>query len=583
MKRQSKWMLLFLSVFFCVALISSAQERQITGTVKDTDGNPLSNASYLIKGTQTGGVTDENGHFTIKIKSANTVLIFSSVSLKPKEIRVGGSTELNIVLENAAAQLGEVVITSLGISKQNRKLGYAVSTVKADEVVRANTVSPITALQGKVAGVNINVMGASGVQSSPSIMIRGAKSLRHGRNQAMFVIDGMVIENNTYDADGVDAGSQLKNLNPDDYESITVLKGAAATSLYGSRGANGAIVITTKKGKLNQGLGISLNSTYQTENIYKNGVPLQNIYGRGFPYQREGNFLPDGTQINTSNSYGPKMDGSLHPAEYDPTKMIPYSPMPDNWKTFYQQGRYINNNVALSGGGDKFTYRLSYSNLNNNGTLPNNKVERNSFDFRTTGQLSKVFSIDACASYAMTDALNPYGQGRFFWPGGQNLGFMTYYAVPRNTDLATWRENYRNPDGSMKNYGYGLWNSQVNATFNRIDNVNNTNHEKSLLANVMLKAQLNSWIDLSAKVNLNNYKIFYENKERGSGAFGSGGSYGVGGNYSSSYNYLFSAHAVRKAFNDNLDVDIRLINELYGNGQIENYGARTDGGLIVPN
>lgn len=572
---------LLCSLLFCAALF--AQTRQVTGTVRDASNQPVVAATVKVKGSSVSTTTNAEGQFSLNVPSGSNTLEISSVGFTNQEIAIGADNTVSVSLAQNTTQMNEVVVTALGVSKQNKKLGYAVSTVRAEEIQRANTISPITALQGKVAGLDINVMGASGVQSSPSIMIRGAKSLRQGNNQAMFVIDGMVIENNTYDADAVDQGSQLKNLNPDDYESITVLKGAAATSLYGSRGANGAIVITTKKGRANQGLGISVSSTYQVENIYKNGVPLQNVYGRGFPYQREGHFLPDGTQLKTSNSYGPRMDGSLHPAEYDDTKMVPYSPQPDNWKAFYQDGIYINNNVALSGGGDKFTYRISYSNLNNKGTLPNNKVERNSFDFRTTGQLNKVFSIDGGVSYAMTDAKNPYGQGRYYWPSGQNLGFLTYYSVPRNTDLATWRDNYRNPDGSKKNYGYGQWNDVVNATFNRFDNVNNTNHERSLLTNVMLKAQLNSWIDLSAKANLNYYRIFYENKERGGDAFGAGGSYAIGGNYNTAYNYLFSAHAAQKAFNDNLDIDFRLVNEIYGTGQKESYGARTDGGLIVPN
>ncbi len=577
----TKRLLLCMLLSFFVSLAFAQQARTVTGTVKDEKGAPVPFAAVQVKGTTTGATTDENGAFSVSVSSQAPVLVVSSLGYKTVESPVGDSNTLAIVLGSNASALGEVVVTALGVEKTDRTLGYAVTTVKAEELQRANTVSPITALQGKVAGVNINVMGAAGVQSSPSVMIRGAKSLNQSRNQAMFVIDGVVIENNTYDADGVDLGSQLKNLNPDDYESVTVLKGAAATSLYGSRGANGAIVITTKKGKAGQGLGISFSSTYQTEDIYKNGLPLQDVYGNGSPYAREGHFKPDGTQVNTSLSYGPRMDGSLHPALYDKSLMVPYSPQPDNWKTFYQNGQYINNNIALSGGGEKFTYRFSYSNLQNDGTLPNNEVDRNSFDFRTTGQINKVFSLEAGASYALTDARNPYGQGRYYWTGGQNLGFLTYYTVPRNANLDEWRNNYRNEDGSMKSYGYSQWDNVLNSAFNRFDNVNNTRSEKSLLANVLLKAQVTDWLDLSARASLNDYRIFYENKERGSGAFGAGGSYGVGGNYTTGYNYLFSAHTNHQA--GDLNIDFRVINEIYGNGRRENYGARTDGGLIVPN
>ncbi|CAL1516715.1 SusC/RagA family TonB-linked outer membrane protein [Chitinophaga sp. MM2321] len=555
-------------------------QEQFKGIVRDDSKAPLAGVSVRIKGTNKGTTTNVNGEFTLATKPGD-VLQFSFVGFQSQEVTVGQQTSLNIVMQIASNELGNIVVTALGIAKRDRKLGYAATKVNVEEVRNANTVSPITALQGKVAGVNINVMGAAGVQSSPSIMIRGAKSLSKN-NQPIFVIDGMVLENNLVNGDDIDQGSQLKNLNPDDYESITVLKGAAATSLYGSRGANGAIVITTLKGKAGQGIGVSFSSTYQTQVIYDNGLPLQNVYGSGAIAYREGNFKPDGTQVATSYSFGPKMDGSMHPAIYDANKQVPYSSQPDNWKTFFQNGKYVNNNVSLSGGSEQVTYRFSYSNLRNDGTLPNNQVNRNSFDFRTTGKINKVFSVEAGASYALTDALNPYGQGRYYWTSGQNLGFLTYYSVPRNTNLADWKDSYRNADGSMKEYSYAQYNNVVREAFNRFDNVNNKRSEKSLLATVLLKAQVNDWLDLSAKANLNNYRIFYENKEKGKGAYGAGGSYGLGGQYSSGYNFLFMAHAARKLTKD-LDLDVRVVNEYYGNGRQEEYSAATKGGLIVPN
>lgn len=553
---------------------------QIRGVVTDSTGDRLQGVTVRIKGTNRGTATDVKGEFVLEA-NAGDILQFSFVGYAPQEVAASANGVMNIMMQIDSRTLNNVVITALGVGKQDRKLGYALTTVKGEELERANTISPITALQGKVAGLNINVMGASGVQSSPSIIIRGAKSLSKS-NQPIFVIDGMVIENNTYDADALDYGSQLKNLNPDDYESITVLKGAAATSLYGTRGANGAIVITSKKGKANTGLGVTYNSTYQTQVIYRNGLPLQDEYGSGSVFFREGNFKPDGTQVQTSYSFGPKMDGSMHPAIYDQSRLVPYSPQADNWKTFFQDGRYVNNNVALSGGGENVTYRFSYSNLRNDGTLPNNQVRRNNFDFRTTGRLNKVFTMEAGATYAVTDAKNPYGQGRYYWPSGSNLGFLTYYSVPRNTNLADWKNNYRNADYSYKNYGYAQYNDQVNAAFNRFDNVDNNRREKSLLANLQLNAQVTDWLDFSAKANINDYRIFYENKEKGGGKFHSGGSYGVGGEYNSYYNYLFMAHMKRKAAADNLEIDVRVFNEYYGNGRKETYGATTNGGLIVP-
>lgn len=263
-----------------------------------------------MKGTTTGGTTDNDGAFNVTVNDEGAVLVFSSLGYKTQEVPVGESNTINVALESNTSELGEVVVTALGVEKQNSKLGYSVTTVKGSDIERTNTINPITALQGKVAGVNINVSGVSGVQTSPSILIRGATSLTKN-NQPIFVVDGIVLQNNIVGPDaGGDAGSQLKNLNPDDYESITVLKGAAATSIYGSRGINGAIVITTKRGTIGQGLGVEFNSTYQITQIYENSIPLQNEYGMG-SLAREGHFRPDGTQNNSLRNFGPRMDGSF--------------------------------------------------------------------------------------------------------------------------------------------------------------------------------------------------------------------------------------------------------------------------------
>lgn len=583
MKQRLKRLLMFLSIFLCAAIVS-AQERQVSGTVRNSNGDPIGNASYLIKGSKAGGVTNENGQFNITVKSPKTVLVISSVNYKPREIAVGQNTSLSITLEQDSGSLGAVVVTALGIRKDDKKLGYAVTTVKGEELTRTNTINPISALQGKVAGVNINVMTANGVQSSPSIQIRGAKVLGNqpgqANNQPIFVVDGNVLTNNQSDADNTDAGSQLKNLNPDDYESITVLKGAAATAIYGSRGLNGAIVITTKKGRPNSGLGIEFTTTYQQQNIYKSPIAYQNVYGQGSIRTREGNFASDGTQVAAAGSWGPQMDGSMHPAIWDPAKMVPYSPQPDNWKTFYQNGAYVNNNLALSGANDKFHYRLSYSNNYTKGILPNNQLKRNAFDINVGGDINKVFSTEIGVSYANTVAENFYSQGRYYYGGGQNLGFNTYY-LPRNINSADWYKTYRKPDNSI-NYLGGNFDNAINA-FARIDKNNLYRHENSLLAYTQLRAQVTPWLDLSAKANINVYKIYTEEKNYGNNINNTGGNYATGGSYSTDYTLLFMAHAAKKIMHDKLAIDVRIYNETYGNRQGESYGASTNGQLGVPN
>lgn len=569
-------------LFSLITMFAYAQ-KNVTGTVRE-GGQPLPGVSVAVKGASKATQTDATGKYSISVSSGD-VLVFTAIGYVRQEIAVGSQSVINVTLAEDNQTLTEVtVVGALGIVKDNKKLGYAVTTVKGDDLTRTNTVNPITALQGKVAGVNINVMGAAGIQTSPNIQIRGAKVLGNSpgqaNNQPIFVIDGNVVQNNQINADDVDGGSQLKNLNPDDYESITVLKGAAATSLYGSRGLNGAIVITTKRGKAGQGLGIEFNTTYQTQRIYKSPMAFQNVYGQGSVSTREGNFAPDGTQAATAGSWGPKMDGSMHPAPYDATKMMPFSPQPDSWRTFYQNGNYVNNNLALSGGGDKYNYRLSYSNNSSKGLLPNNGLKRNSVDLKIGADINKVFSSELGISYANTVTQNYYGQGRYYHGGGENLGFNTFY-LPRNINFADWYANYRNADNSTKSPGNSNLDRIVGA-FSRFDKNNFEKQENSILGYTQLKAQVAPWLDFSGKLSVNFYKINTETKNYGNDKDNRGGEYAVGGSYTNTYNILFMGHAARDITED-LKLDFRVINEIYGDRKGEDYGGRTNGGLIVPN
>ncbi|RFS24963.1 SusC/RagA family TonB-linked outer membrane protein [Chitinophaga silvatica] len=566
------------------APISAAQANPpINGVITDGGKLPLAGVSVRIKGTDKGTITNEKGEFTLNAKPGD-VLEISFVGFKKQQVTIGQDSKLKIVMETGSSGLGEVVVTALGIGKNDKTLGYAITTLKGEELTRTNTVNPITALQGKVAGVNVSTMTAAGVQTSPFIQIRGAKVLGtpgNNTNQPIFVIDGNVLTNNVSNADDADPGSQLKNLNPDDYESVTILKGAAATALYGSRGINGAVVITTKKAKVGQAFQVDLGSTYQTQQIYRAPMDLQNVYGQGSALTREGNFRPDGTQSQTTASWGPKMDGSLHPAVYDPSIKVPYSPQPDNWKAFYQNGNFINNNIAISSATDKFNYRLSYSNNHTNGTLPNNGMQRNSVALKIGAKLNDIFSTDFGVSYSNTVAKNFFSQGRWAYGGGQNLAFNTYY-LPRNIDFQEWHNTYRRADNGINGNAFGNLISAQNA-FARFDKNNYYRHENSVLGYLQLKAQVNPWLDLSARGNLNLYKIRTEEKNYGNDINNAGGYYASGGSYTGDYTMLFMAHAVKTAMNNDLTIDMRLYNEDFGDMYNESYGASINGALSVPN
>lgn len=260
-------------VMILIATSLSAQEITVRGSVKDATGDPVLGASVKVVNTSVGVITNMDGDYTIKC-SPNATLQFSYIGYKTKTVAVNGKKVINVTFDEESTALNEVVVTALGMKREAKALGYAVTEVKADEVERANTISPVAALQGKSAGVEIN-QSDGGMFGSTKIQIRGASTL-HENNQPIFVVDGVILDNpssNTGDADWDsninDYGNQLKNLNPDDFASISVLKGAAATALYGSRGLNGAIVITTKSGKSGKGLGIHFSQTFGVDHVYK--------------------------------------------------------------------------------------------------------------------------------------------------------------------------------------------------------------------------------------------------------------------------------------------------------------------------
>jgi len=238
---------IFTLLLSVLTLSVSAQNITVRGTVTDNRNEPVIGATIImVNDASRGTVTDIDGNYVLSNVPGNGTLEFRYVGMTTQKVLVNGRTTINVVLSEDSEMLSEVVVTALGITKQARSVGYATTNVSTTEIERINAINPITALQGKVAGLDINLTGASGVTSSSSITIRGAKSIDKN-NSPIFVVDGMIIQEPLRGAlDGTDWGSQLKNLNPADYESVTVLKGAAATALYGSRGANGAIVIKSK-------------------------------------------------------------------------------------------------------------------------------------------------------------------------------------------------------------------------------------------------------------------------------------------------------------------------------------------------
>lgn len=563
---------------------ASQQDNIVKGTVLDERGETLVGVSVIIQGTSIGTATDSKGRFEIKAKKGD-VLLISSIGFITEKVTVTGNT-LRVVLKDDSQMLGEVVVTALGLPKQAKQVGYATTRVSTDEIERTNTINPVNALQGKVAGLQINTGGASGVTSSSSITIRGANSVDKN-NSPIFVIDGMIIQEPiTGQLAGTDWGSQLKNLNPADYESVTVLKGAAATALYGSRGANGAIVIVSKGGKYGkQGLGVEVNQTVEVTDVYKSPVELQNIYGAGAPNNGyEGGFLDDGSLQRTPLSWGPRMDGVLRNQYMPDGKDTPFSPHPMNWKEFYQTG--VNNitNVAISGGGEKSSFRLSYGFTKTKGVFLNNDFRRHNISFRGNTQLNDVFSVELGVKYAFSSAKNGASQGGWQW--GSNVGMITAYYLPRNVDIAAYYKQYRDPETgaveSTSDY------SELRDYFHTRDTQLQRRNENSILSDLTLHADIAPWLRASLKANHNYYGISHETRKVGTGEYGGpsgSGEYGRSGSISGYYNFMGMLQMPEQTFRiggEAFTVAAIAAAELYGNTEEHSWGKGTKGGACHP-
>ena len=573
-----------------------AQSR-VSGVVKSSeDGQPLAGVVVQIKGTTIGALTGADGTYTINNASvANSTLVFSYAGMRKQEIPVAGKSTINVTMQPDALQAEAVTVTALGGRKQNRALGYATSTVKGDELARTNTVSPANALQGKVAGVRISTGGSGGITTAPTVTIRGNKSLTKN-NSPIYVIDGIVMEYEQQSAgnlfrntDATMYGNQLKNLNPDDYESVTVLKGAAATSLYGSRGANGAIVITTKSGKARKGIGVEVNYSHEWGTIYKNAYPLQNEYGMGaYSNGYEGDLIPGTNSTSTgytASSWGPSfasMQGQKmyqYYKYYEPdgidNPLDSYVAYPDNWKAFYQNSQYDNITVALTGGSEKATFRLSYGYMDGDGNMPDNSFSRHSINFTANGKINDVFSTNLNLQYSNSTTENPNSTIGGSWATVPSM--VIGYSANRNTDIEWYKNHYINPE-TYATYGTTSL-GNVNSRITQMYDENVSRNEQTLIAQLGLSAQFTDWLDANVSLTYNNWQIFSETKTWGRVTTGK---YAISGSTSSSYDGTAQLHANKRFIDDNLELDVRLFGQIYGNGVGASYNKSTRGGLITP-
>ena len=502
-KNFQKTLLMFFALFLMGTGVAMAQI-QVRGTVVDEFGDPLIGATVQVRGTMQGTATDANGNFTISAP-AGGVLVVTFIGYVTQEVPVSANVRVELVPDDAL--LAEVVVTALGLSRERRALGYSVTELRGEDIIRSSVTNPINALQGRVPGVQID-MGASGPQSTQRILIRGNTSIQ-GNNQPIFVVDGVIIENELAGGGGWeqrDFGNQLKNLNPDDFESVTILKGAAATALYGSRAANGVILITTKQGRRQQGLGINFSHTQQWETIYR-FPSFQNEFGIGtvpvWDYDAQGN------QIRTrsgARSFGPRFDGlpftmtNPNGADYEGI----WRAFDDNMRAMYQTGRFVNTSVAVSGGSETGSFRLSYSNLRQNGLSLNNEFVRNNIALNASQDIGRFITARAGFTYVQSEGRNPTFQGDRFSPM-----YDFSFNIPRVYNAHFWRNNYWsatrdgwNPDDP--------W--QMTSRFFEFFENNQIQREESYRANAELLFRMTDWLRFTLRGTMNRSYTTFENK-----------------------------------------------------------------------
>ncbi len=423
----SKYLKLCCAAFFaCIAQLAIAQNKTVTGRLVDSSGNAIANASIQEKKSKAHTETSADGSFSISV-SPSGILTVSRVGFETLEVSVEGRSVLNITLKAKAESLTEVVVTALGVKREKRDLTFSSQEVKGDELVKTKEPNVVNGLAGKVSGVQItSSSGAPG--SSSRIVIRGATSI-YGDNQALIVIDGIPINNDeTGNLHSGPGSNRLVDIDPSIIENINVLKGAAATALYGSAGARGVVMITTKGGSADKKPVLSFSSDYSFDNAL---LPERNMkYGQG----TRGKFY-DGETQKTSLSWGPEMD-TLKINGKPATIYNPYS--------FFKTGHGNNNTLSVSGGGNSSSYFMSYSYFNQSGTVPNTDFKRHSMFAKYTNKIYKnltsTFQIDY--SNSANDRM----------PEGYALEnpIWTVYAAP-----ISWNPlPYLNPDGTQRLYRY---------------------------------------------------------------------------------------------------------------------------------
>ncbi len=498
---------------------SFAQSVTVSGVVTEKGSAiPLTGVNVSIEGTSKGSVTDFDGKYSIVAESTKgKTLVFSFLGFKTVSVVLTGENQIvDLVLEEDATSLDEIVVTALGIKRESKALGYSLTKVDGDEMAQVKTASAVNSLQGRVAGVNIST-SSTGASGSSRVIIRGASSLT-GNNQPLYVVDGIPIINNTNGSvvgptnDGTgDGGDDISSLNSDDIESVSVLKGSSAAALYGSLASNGVIMITTKSGKGQQGLGVEYSSSYTFDKINTDLQDFQNVYGAGtnnlkpgYEYDINDNAVEiadqdlaiDNAFTNSLLSWGAKMDGSMV-YNWDGVKR-PYSSTGNNLDKFYDTGTTAVNTLALSKGGDGYNYRFSFSNLENKDIFPKSTLNRKSLSLNASAKIAPKLTSTVNAKYVIEKVHNRVNLGDT--PGNANT---VAYVLPSTLDI-----NDLKPGSNDAGTELLFQPSQfIQNPYWVVNNFNSDDKKNRFTASTTLRYDLTDWLYATGRAGIDTYDL----------------------------------------------------------------------------
>ncbi|MDR2272980.1 MAG: SusC/RagA family TonB-linked outer membrane protein [Sphingobacterium sp.] len=480
-----------------IQINAQQQVSKVEGTIRDREGKVIAGATIRESGTKNTVTTSPDGSFTIQVSSQFAELEISHVGSEPARIAINGKKRLDVVLLRKETALGEVVVTALGIKRETKALGYAVAEVNAESLTAGREQNMVSALSGKVAGVDISST-SGGPAGSTRVIIRGNSQLS-GTNNPLYVIDGVPMDNSQMgDAGkfgGYDFGDGISSISPSDIETVSVLKGASAAALYGSRASNGVVLITTKSGKKNKKIGIDFSSSANVVNLLSKFDDYQRMYGQG----RDG--MPplndDDAQSTSMSAWGPRLDPNISFPIYN-GEIKDYGNKDNNVLSFFRTGSTLNNTVSFDGGGESTSFRMSVSDMRNKDIIPSSTFNRTTFMIRGNSKLGKKLTINSRVNYSVEDVNNRPGLSDV----SSNIGNAIIGLAP-NFDQKWLSENYKDELGR-----YMPWNDQGIYRLNPywvINEMANTTARNRVLGHLQLDYNFLPGFNLTARAGTDFY------------------------------------------------------------------------------